>query len=273
MRAMHPKNDERRDNQMKLIDLSVSLEDQLPVDPPPQITRIRYIDHKQSIPDMLRLFPGVTEDALPEGYGWAVEDVSLNTHSGTHMDAPWHYHPTMNHGQRSWTIDEVPLEWCMGNGVVLDLSDKPDGYVCSSADLQEALDRIGYKLSPGDIVLIHTSAPSRWGRPEYLSAGCGVGREGTLWLCSQGVHLMGTDAWSWDAPLSTIAKHYAQTKDPSLIWEGHKAGAERAYCHMEKLTNLDKLPSHGFTFIGFPIKICKAGGGWVRAVAMVNEER
>lgn len=254
---------------MRLIDLSVSIADGLPVDPPAQITHIEYTDHKASIPDMLGLFPGVEADALPEGYGWAVENVRFNTHSGTHMDAPWHYHPTMNNGEPAWTIDQIPLEWCMGDGVVLDFSQKPDGYVCTSDDLKQALSDIGYTLKPGDIVLIHTNAPGRWGTADYLGAGCGVGREGTLWLCEQGVRLVGTDAWSWDPPLALVAKRYAETGDPSIIWEGHKAGRERAYCQMEKLTNLEQLPPYGFTFIGFPVKVAKAGGGWVRAVAQV----
>lgn len=79
-------------NHLKLIDLSVSLIDGLPVDPPPQIPHINYIDHKVGVPGMLELFPGTTEDDLPDGCGWAVETLSLATHSGTHMDAPWHYH-------------------------------------------------------------------------------------------------------------------------------------------------------------------------------------
>jgi kynurenine formamidase len=255
---------------MKLIDLSVSIVDGLPVDPPNQIAHILYKDHRASVPEMLALFPGTSREILPEGYGWAVEDVTINTHSGTHMDAPYHYHPTMNGGERAWTIDEIPLEWCMGNGVVLDLSDKPDGYVCTSADLKEALTNINYVLQPHDIVLIHTSAPANWGTSQYLKSGCGIGREGTLWLCEQGIRLTGTDAWSWDAPLVAIAEKYALTKDPSVIWEGHKAGAEKVYCHMEKLTNLEQLPSFGFTFIGFPVKVDRAGGGWVRAVAVLD---
>lgn len=255
---------------MTFIDLSVSIEDNLPVDPPAQIAHIKYMNHNESVSEMLRLFPGAGADVLPEGYGWAVEDVCVTTHSGTHMDAPWHYHPTMNHGEPSWTIDQIPLEWCVGDGVVLDMTDKPDGYICTSDDLKVALDKIGYKLKPHDILLLRTNAPKAWGTAEYLGTGCGVGREGTLWLCSQGVRLVGTDAWSWDAPFSFVAERYAETHDPSIIWEGHKAGKECAYCQIEKLTNLDKLPPYGFKFIGFPVKIKGASGGWMRAVAYLE---
>jgi kynurenine formamidase len=256
---------------MRLIDLSVPIVNELPVEPPNHLAKIDYINHTDSIPEMLAFFPGLGADALPEGYGWAVENFSaLTSHSGTHLDAPYHYHPTMNGGEPAWKIDEIPLEWCIGDGVVLDLSDKEDGYVCTIADMEEALARIRYRLKPKDIVLIHTNAMTRWGMPAYLGAGCGIGREATLWLCDQGIRVAGTNAWSWDAPLGSIAKKYAETKDPSLIWEGHKAGREKAYCHYEKLTNLEQLPSHDFTFIGFPVKIQGAGAGWVRAVAMVN---
>jgi kynurenine formamidase len=51
-----------------------------------------------------------------------------------------------------------------------------------------------------------------------------MGREATLWLVKRGVHVVGTDAWSWDRPLPLIAKEFQQTHDPAIIWEGHFAG-------------------------------------------------
>ena len=62
----------------------------------------------------------------------------------------------------------------------------------------------------------------------------------------QGVRITGTDGWSWDAPFIHTAKRYAATHDASLIWEGHKAGRHIGYCHIEKLHNLEALPSTGF---------------------------
>jgi len=57
-----------------------------------------------------------------------------------------------------------------------------------------------------------------------------------------------------------------------VIWEGHKAGIEIGYFQMEKLINLDKLPSHGFTVACFPIKIAGASAAWVRPVAFLEED-
>ncbi|MDB5532492.1 MAG: cyclase, partial [Hyphomicrobiales bacterium] len=100
---------------------------------------------------------------------------------------------------------------------------------------------------------------------------CGMGREATLYLTSRGVRVTGTDAWSWDAPFGYTAKRYAETKDPSIIWEGHKAGREIGYCHIEKLHNLETLPPHGFTVACFPVKVKAASAGWTRAVAIFED--
>lgn len=254
---------------MKIIDLATPIENGLEVDLPQQRARIEYKDHQTSLPEMLSCFPGVTADQLTGKCGWAVEQIELSTHTGPHLDAPWHYDPVMNGGEKAWTIDQIPLEWCIGDGVMVDFSDKADGYVCTSEDFKSYFQKVGYILKPGDIVLIHTSAPAAWGRMEYMKRGCGIGREATLWLCGQGVHITGTDAWSWDAPLPLEAEEFAREGDPSIIWQGHKAGREAIYCHMEKLCNLDQLPPFGFRVIALPIKITGASAGWVRPVALL----
>jgi len=254
----------------KIIDLSITIENDLPSDPPMMIPEIEYRRHEDSVEEMLGFFPGATAEDLPKGLGWATDFLKISTHAGTHLDAPFHYHPTMNNGERAWTIDEVPLEWCMGDGVVIDFTDKPDGYATKIEDFEEKLKEMDYTLKPNDIVLVNTGASKKWGTIEYLSAGCGMGREVTLWLVDQGINVVGTDAWSWDRPLGLIAKEFQETKDKSIIWEGHFAGIEKAYCHIEKLTNLDKLPPYGFKFIGLPIKIKDGTAGWIRAVAIID---
>ena len=85
------------------------------------------------------------------------------------------------------------------------------------------------------------------------------------------MRVTGTDAWSWDAPFVHTAKKFTATGDKSLIWEGHKSGREIGYCHIEKLSNLEALPAHGFMISCFPVKIEKASAGWTRAVAIFEE--
>lgn len=252
-----------------MIDLSISIEPGLPCDPEMMIPEIGYLSHDAGADQMKEFFPGLKKEQLPGGLGWAVEFVKLTTHSGTHLDAPYHYHPTMDQGETALTIDRVPLEWCFQDGVLLDFSHKADGERIEAAEVEAELERIDYEIKPLDIVLVRTGADAAWGRPEYLVKGAGMTRASTLYLLDRGVRVVGIDAWSWDRPLSFLAKEFQDTGDPSVIWEAHFAGIEKGYCHMEKLTNLDKLPRpHGFKVSCFPVKIKDASAGWTRPVAI-----
>ena len=185
------------------------------------------------------------------------------------MDAPWHYHSTTDDGaRRAPTIDEAPLDLFFRPGVRLDFSDRPHGHVVSGAEVAAELARIGHDLQPLDIVLVKSGAV--YGTDNFTDQGCGMGAEATLYLTERGVQVVGTDAWSWDAPFSHTARRWAETRDPSIIWEGHKAGRIRPYYQIEKLTNLAAIPATGFTFSCFPVKIERASAGWIRAVALVE---
>lgn len=223
-------------------------------------------------PELDIFFPGVTAADTPDGAGFAASEwVRLTTHSGTHLDAPYHYHPTMDGGQRAITIDEVPLEWCFQPGVKLDFRHFEDGHVVTAKEVKGELARIGHELKPLDIVRVNTAAGKALGRSDFVDVGCGMGYEATMYLTERGVRVTATDAWSWDAPFSHTAKKVAETGDTSLIWEGHKAGRDIGYCHLEKLHNLEALPPHGFTISCFPHKIKGASAGWTRAVAIIEE--
>lgn len=251
------------------VDISVPLQSGIASDPPGHCPQITYIDHRQSAKDVVSFFPGAREEDLPDGEGWAIEKITLTTHGGTHLDAPYHYATTMNGGERAITIDEVPLEWCFQPGVKLDFRGLPDGYVVTAADVEAELERIGHELAPFEIVVVNTAAGVRYGEADYVSRGCGMGAEATLYLLERGVRVTGTDAWSWDAPFSYTAARYAQSGDASIIWEGHKASRQVGYCHLEKLHNLEALPADGFTVACFPMKIHAASAGWTRAVAIL----
>ena len=254
----------------RFVDLSVPLTNEVIADPPSLRPEISYVSHKESFGGMALFFPGLKQEDLPDGEAWAIEHVQLSTHNGTHLDAPYHFASTMDKGQRAITIDEVPLEWCFQPGVKLDFRHLADGYVATATDVERELARIGHTLRPLEIVVINTRAGARYGEPDYVATGCGMGREATLHLLERGIRLTGTDAWSWDAPFVYTAEKYRKTHDGSIIWEGHKAGREIGYCHIEKLHNLESLPPYGFTIACFPAKIRGASAGWTRAVAIFD---
>ena len=208
---------------------------------------------------------------LPGGLGLAWETVWVDTHHGTHVDAPWHYGPTCA-GRPARTIEELPLEWFVAPGVRLDLRDKPARAMISAADLQGALDTAGHVLAPLDIVLVWTGADARWGRPEYLDGYCGLGAEATRWLLDRGVKVIGTDAWSLDRPARAMARDFARTRDAAVLWPAHFVGREREYCQIEKLAHLGELPgATGYTVACFPVAVSRGSAGWTRAVAIVDD--
>lgn len=260
----------------QIIDLSIYLENDVISDPPPFRPRIDYIDHKMSVPELAGFFPGLKPEDLPDEEAWAIERIELITHNGTHLDAPYHFASTMNAtmkegGERAITIDEVPLDWCFQPGVKLDFRHFDDGYVVTAQDVEEELARIGHTLSPLEIVVVNTAAGMRYGQDDYVTAGCGMGYEATMYLLERGVRLTGTDGWSWDAPFVYTKEKYLETGNAGLIWEGHKAGRDIGYCHLEKLHNLEVLPATGFTIACFPMKIRAASAGWTRAVAIIED--
>ncbi len=261
----------------KFIDISVALDADLISDPPLIQPQIEYLDHQQTSDQVASFFEGLEKDQLPEGEGWAIERLQIATHNGTHLDAPYHHHSTMNRaivegGEPATTIDEVPLEWCFSNAVKLDFRHMANGYVATPGDVEAELKRIGHEIAPLDIVVVNTAAAAHYGQEDYIHTGCGIGRDATLWLLERGVRVTGTDAWSWDSPFGITAQRWSRDRDPSIIWEGHRASMEIGYCHMEKLANLDQLPDHGFLISCFPYKIKRASAGFTRAVAIIEEQ-
>lgn len=245
----------------RLIDLSVPLEHQAVSEPLPG--KIHYVDHDGEGLQQMQQFFGVSPADLvySEGQGWAIEEINAITHTGTHVDAPYHYAKT-SEGKPAKRIDEVPLDWCFAPGVRIDVRHIENGTEISVNDLKDALAKISYELCPRDIVLLQTGADARIDSPEYFNQP-GLGRDGTLWLVEQGVKVIGIDAYTLDRPFKDMVADYKRTGDGRFIWPAHFAGITAEYCQIEKLANLDQIPrSHGFYVSCLPVKIKAASAGW-----------
>lgn len=208
---------------------------------------------------------------FPKQEALAWEFVAGFTHSGTHVDAPFHF-GSASEGKPARGIDEMPLDWFFGPGVRLDFRHKGPGEVISVADVEKALADIGHTLKAGDIPLIWTGMDKRWNTPEYTTHQPGMGRDATLWMLQRGIKVIGIDCYGFDIPFEHMLRRYRETKDPQALWGAHFAGRDLEYCHIEKLAHLDDLPAPtGFKVACFPTNVKHGSCGWTRAVAILDD--
>ena len=251
---------------MRLVDLSAPIR-QSPSDTPEILrTEIAFSDHGQGA-EQIEALLGVPARLLRDNEGWAMETfLRLGTHNATHVDAPWHYNSRIG-GERAQTIDELPLDWFYGPGVVLDMTAKDEGETVDVADVEGELGRIGHELNAGDIVLVRTGRDVYAEEAHYIALGPGVTAEATRWLFDRGVRVMGIDAWGWDGPLHLQAQAALERDEPGIFWAAHQA--DLPYSQIERLVNLGELPPSGFDVACFPLKIEGASAAPARVVALL----
>lgn len=213
----------------------------------------------------------VTRDDFPESMGLAWTDVKMSDHAGNHIDAPYHFGPSVE-GSPAKTIDQVPLEWCIGEGLRLDFRSHA-GRDIGVADLEAEMARLGAELHPGMIVLLWTGADQYLDDDDkYFQLQGGLSPEGLNYLLDEGVRLVGIDAYAMDVSYNTMSESLEEVQDgrQAQLFPLHFVGRAREHMHLEKLTNLGALPrATGFVFVAFPIKLRDGSAGWVRPVALV----
>jgi cyclase len=143
---------------------------------------------------------------LPGGELLSLDTLTLTSHTGTHVDAPSHYGSVGDYG-RPRNIDEMPLDWFLRPAVVLDVSDVGIG-VIGVERIEKAIADAGYVPQPLDIVLLHTGASQHAGTPRYFTDFAGLDGPATDHLLDLGVRVIGTDAWSLDAPFGHMIRTF-----------------------------------------------------------------
>lgn len=206
---------------------------------------------------------------FPDEMGLSLMFYELSTHTGTHIDAPYHYGWRKDQAARPATVTDIPLSWCYGPGVLLDFSH--DDAPIDAAAVQHKLAAIGHVLTDGDIVLVNTGASRRVGRKDYFTHYRAIERSAVRWLVEQGVRVIGTDAFSFDRPFCQMIDDYKRTGDNDHLWPSHFYGRDHPYLQIERLGQLDTLPAPtGFQVCCFPIKLDQADAAWSRVVAIMD---
>jgi kynurenine formamidase len=253
---------------MPLVDLSAPIRQSPPDVPEPLRTDIEFSGHAEGA-TVIETLLGVPPRLLRDGEGWATETFTrFGTHNSTHVDAPWHYNSRIA-GERAQPIDELPLDWFLRPGVVLDMTAMADGERIDVADVEAELERVGHALAERDIVLVRTGRDSALEDLSYIALGPRVTREATAWMFERGVRVMGIDAWGWDGPLHLQAQEALERDEPGLFWAAHQA--DLPYAQIERLANLGELPATGFQVACFPLPVVGASAAPARVVAIVPD--
>ncbi len=188
--------------------------------------------------------------------------VALSTHTGTHMDAPFHAND-----KSDVTIDRLAIEAGYGTAVCLDVSFAFGARVAVTADQLEKADQANdSQVTSGDIVLIHTGMEAMLTTPrEWYTEHMGLSRDGGEWLRKRGARTVGIDSCSVDpAGAADLPVHMNFLKP-------HAAGLDEHdfIVIIESLHNLGALPRSRFHFVGLPLPLEGATGSPIRAIAVI----
>lgn len=207
------------------------------------------------------------EGMTPAGFFYTANRFWTPEHGGTHLDAPIHFYKDRN------TVDQIPVDQLIGNGVVIDVSAKCSAdrdYRVQVEDF-EAWEKEHGKIPDGSIVLLRTGFGKFWpDRVRYMGTN-ERGQEAVAKLHFPGLH---PDAAKWVTTsrkikaigLDTPSIDYGQ----SSRFESHVTLFEANIPALENVANLEQLPDQGFTVIALPVKIKGGSGGPVRIAAVVN---
>lgn len=263
---------------LEFIDLSLPIIDK---EKEPQAAKIIRMDHKQGAAHATREENFVVKDihnakgkfdsnSFPDGEFLSYEVVQTGVHTGTHMDAPYHY-GSQCEGNIGKYIADVPLQYCFGPGLKLDVRGRKNNDLIDVKDIKNACESAGSVPNQDTIVLIQTGFDQYFGSDEYFLNHPGLSLEALQWILSFGVKTIGIDTFSFDKPFKKMVKEYLTLGNAEHLWPTHFWGRHQEYFQIEALAFLDKIPvNSGFWVSCFPIKIHKAGAGWVRAVALYD---
>ena len=263
---------------MKIIDLSLAIDDTAFEVHDMHITRVSHKDGIEklnkvllckSLSGKIKYLLGkriIKKNDLPDEEFLSLEVVHSPVHIGTHLDYSYHY-GSKSEGRASKTSDQIPLEWCISDGVRLNFYHKKSGETITKKDVQDELKRINYRLKPLDIVLFFTGRDKLFGSKEYFSDYPAVDISAIDYLLDNGIKIFGVDTMGIDRPYQFMIKEFMKNNDPSVLWPAHFYGRKREFIHIERLGGLHKLPDHGFKVHCLPVKIRKTGAAWARVIA------
>jgi arylformamidase len=197
---------------------------------------------------------GVDLQAGADAIGSMNTVFTLNTHVGTHIDAPRHFYSD------GIAVDRLPLDrLVMRPAVVLDVSDKPAGAGVTAADL----DRTGVQPAANEIAVIKTLWTDRaWGTPDFWAQTVYLDPSVGEWVEARGVAAVAMDCFP-EKPF------WRMTLTPTERGANHKRWLKAGIPMIQMLTNLGNIGPR-FTLIALPLWLKGMDGSPARVVGIEN---
>ena len=209
---------------------------------------MRIYDISVPIAPELPVYPGdpgatvTSVVAVGPGSNYALSQIVLGTHTGTHVDPPAHFFP------EGATVDQLALDTLIGPALVVEC----DAPAVTAAFLESAALPLGVER-----VLFKTPNGALWDKPNFQRRFTYIEEDAAQWLVARGVRLVGIDYLS--------AEKYA-TREPRTHWALLGAGV----VILEGI-DLRGVPPGAYTLACLPLKLKGGDGAPARAVLMREE--
>ena len=215
---------------------------------------MKVIDLTLTVSSKIPTFPGSPqpsfipwENVKEDGYN--LELLFLSTHTGTHMDAPYHF---LEKGAK---IHEISLKKLVSEAVLIK-SKKKGGESITKTDIQKFEKKHG-KIVGFSSVIFYTGWQRNLQKKYYFTKNPGLSVSAAKYLASKKISLVGFDSPSIDLG-----------KDSKF--SVHQIFAKKGMLIVENLANLEKIKSSKFHLVVLPLKLKNATGSPVRAIAFLE---
>ncbi len=212
---------------------------------------MKYLDLTLTVSESLPNFPG---SPSPQFIAWStikddgynLELLFLSSHTGTHLDAPYHF------TKKGAKIHQIPVTRLIGDALLIKIKKVKDQTITKK-------DLLDFEQKNGEIknfssIIFFTDWQKNLNKKFYFTNNPGLSKSATNYLVSKKINLVGIDSPSID--LGTDKRFTV-----------HKILAKNNILIVENLSNLEKIPTLEFDFIILPLKLKDATGSPVRAIA------
>jgi kynurenine formamidase len=259
------------------------------------IDRVYDLSQPWGIDTPLWPFPGARQDLIfPRGeylgrFHKRTCTYTGTLHAGTHMDAPIHVlhrEELVDEKKSGYYLAEIPLESCIGTGVILDMRGYEEWHIFTPEDFEKAAKKDGLEIREGDWVVCNTGYHHYWriNNDKYFNYYPGLGPEVAAWLTFEKKIKGITGTWGatdsplWHYPLREtmpwLDKAYrkATGKDPDVLFPEyepcHRLFMKHGVVTVENAGGeIDEVTGRRMIIAAFPFKCEVADGGFVRLVA------